>query len=56
MTKDYVCGMGVNEQQATKRGLTGKYHGHTDYCSSLGCQRQFDQHPEYNLHQQTGQP
>lgn len=55
MTKDPVCGMDVNEQQATERGLTSEYQGQTYYFCSPGCKRQFDQNPERYVDQQATQ-
>ncbi len=55
MAKDHVCGMEINEQQATERGLTSEHQGQTYYFCSPGCKRKFDQNPEQYLGQQTAQ-
>ncbi len=46
MAHDVICGMDVNEQDATARGLTSEYQGRTYSFCSPGCERQFDQEPE----------
>ena len=46
MAKDLVCGMEVDEQEATSRGLTSEYQGQTYYFCASGCKRAFDQQPE----------
>ena len=46
MAKDLVCGMQVNEEQATSQGLTSKFQGHTCVFCSSDCQQQFDQNPQ----------
>jgi len=46
MAHDVVCGMDINQQDATARGLTSEYQGQTFYFCSPGCKRRFDQEPE----------
>jgi YHS domain-containing protein len=46
MTKDPVCGMQVNEQQATAKS---EYLGKTYSFCSQSCKQQFDQSPERYL-------
>lgn len=55
MAKDVICGMQVDERQATERGLTSEYQGQTYYFCSPGCKRQFDQNPGQYAGQQAGQ-
>jgi P-type Cu+ transporter len=43
MTKDPVCGMQVNDEQAAG---TSEYRGKTYYFCSPGCKQRFDQNPE----------
>jgi YHS domain-containing protein len=43
MAKDPVCGMQVNEQQATAKS---EYQGKAYYFCSQSCKQQFDQSPE----------
>ena len=43
MAIDPVCGMEVDEQQAT---ATSEYQGTTYYFCAPGCKRQFDRDPE----------
>lgn len=45
MAKDVVCGMEIDEQRATSRGLTSEYQGQTYYFCSPGCKLQFDRNP-----------
>lgn len=52
MTIDPVCGMQVDEQQATEKS---EYQGKTYYFCSTGCKRQFDKDPERYLGQQQTQ-
>jgi len=42
MTKDPVCGMQINENNAAG---TSKYHGKTYYFCSSSCKEQFDKDP-----------
>ena len=42
MAKDLVCGMEVDEQQATRKS---EYQGHLYYFCSPGCQQRFDEDP-----------
>lgn len=53
MAKDPVCGMQVDEQQATAKGLTSEYRGRTYYFCSPDDKRRFDQDPERYAGQQT---
>ncbi len=46
MAKDLVCGMQVDEQEATARGLTTDFQGQTYYFCAPGRKRQFDQNPQ----------
>ena len=46
MARDLVCGMQVDEQDATAKGLTSEYEGQTYYFCAAGCKREFDKHPE----------
>lgn len=55
MAKDLVCGMQVNEQQATSKGLTSQYEQQTYYFCSPGCKQQFDQNPQRYASQQAAQ-
>lgn len=55
MAKDVVCGMQIDEQQATAKGLTSAYQGRTYYFCSPGCKRQFDENPQQYAGQQAGQ-
>jgi Cu+-exporting ATPase len=43
MTKDPVCGMEVQEREAT---ATAQYRGRSFYFCSPGCKEKFDQDPE----------
>ena len=45
MAKDPVCGMEVDEQQATAKGLTANYEQQTYYFCCPACKRQFEQNP-----------
>ncbi len=45
MAKDPVCGMEVDEQQATAKGLTATYEEQTYYFCCPACKRQFEQNP-----------
>ncbi len=42
MAKDLVCGIEVDEQQATRKS---EYQGHLYYFCSPGCQQRFDDDP-----------
>lgn len=53
MAKDLVCGMQVNEQQATSRGLTSEHQGQTYYFCSTQCKQQFDREPQRYAGEQT---
>lgn len=55
MAKDVVCGMQVDEQRSTSKGLTSDYQGQTYYFCSPGCKHQFDQSPQQFAGQQTAQ-
>ncbi len=46
MATDPICGMQVDEQRATTKGLTSEYAGKTYYFCAPGCKKQFDQDPE----------
>ena len=46
MAKDLICGMDVDEQEATAKGLTSEYQGQTYYFCAPGCKREFDKRPE----------
>ncbi len=46
MEKDLVCGMEVDPDEATARGLTSEYEGQTYYFCGRGCKRQFDLNPQ----------
>ena len=52
MAKDLVCGMQVDEQQATSRGLTSEHQGQTYYFCSAQCKQQFDRDPQRYAAQQ----
>jgi YHS domain-containing protein len=43
MTKDPVCGMEINPQQAA---ATSEYQGQTYYFCSAGCKQTFDANPQ----------
>ncbi len=43
MTKDPVCGMQIDEKQATGKS---DYKGQTFYFCSAGCKQKFDTNPE----------
>jgi YHS domain-containing protein len=45
MAKDVVCGMNVDERQASAKDLTSSYQGQTYYFCSGRCKEQFDQEP-----------
>jgi YHS domain-containing protein len=45
MSKDPVCEMQVDEQQAVSAGLTSEYQGQTYYFCSAACKRAFDEEP-----------
>jgi YHS domain-containing protein len=45
MAKDLVCGMDVDQEQATVRGLTTQHEGQTYYFCCPACKRQFEQNP-----------
>lgn len=53
MAKDLVCGMQVDEQQATAQGLTSEYQGQTYYFCAPGCKKQFEQAPQRFVDQQS---
>jgi len=53
MAKDLVCGMQVDEQQATSRGLTSEHQGQSYYFCSAQCKQQFDREPQRYADQQT---
>ena len=55
MAKDLVCGMDVDEQEATSRGLTSQYEGQTYYFCAPGCKKQFDQNPQQYTGRQQAQ-
>jgi YHS domain-containing protein len=46
MAKDVVCGMTVNEQHATEKGLTAAYGGSTYFFCSKQCRKKFNQNPQ----------
>lgn len=46
MAKDLVCGMDVDEREATEKGLKSEYQGQAYYFCGPGCKRQFDKDPE----------
>ncbi len=46
MSKDPVCQMQVDEQQAAARGLTSEYQGQTYYFCAPGCKKAFEKEPE----------
>lgn len=46
MARDPVCGMPVDEQQATAQGLSSEYQGERFFFCSPGCKQQFDRSPE----------
>jgi Cu+-exporting ATPase len=52
MAKDPVCGMQINEQQATGKS---DYQGQTYYFCSSNCKQQFDQSPQRYTAQQAAQ-
>lgn len=47
MARDPVCGMQVDEQQATKK----EHQGQTYYFCSSRCEQQFEQDPQRYAHQ-----
>lgn len=53
MAKDLVCGMQVDEQQATAQGLTSEYQGQTYYFCGAGCKKQFEKDPQRFVGQQS---
>ncbi len=52
MSKDPVCQMQVDEQQAAARGLTSEYQGQTYYFCAPGCKKEFDTDPARYTEQQ----
>ncbi|MFX1521588.1 MAG: YHS domain-containing protein [Promethearchaeota archaeon] len=46
MAKDVVCGMDVDEKEATKKGLVTEYKGEKYYFCAPGCKRHFEKDPE----------
>ena len=52
MAKDPVCGMQVNEQEATTKGLTSEYQGQKYYFCAQECKQEFDQNPRRYAGQQ----
>lgn len=46
VAKDPVCGMQVDEQQATSSGLTSEHRGQKYYFCSAGCKQSFERDPE----------
>jgi len=46
MAKDVVCGMDVDERQASSEDLISSYLGQTYYFCSKQCKKQFDQEPQ----------
>ncbi len=52
MSKDPVCQMQVDEQQAAARGLTSEYQGQTYYFCAPGCKKEFDKDPARYTEQQ----
>ena len=52
MSKDPVCQMQVDEQQATARGLTSEHQGQTYYFCAPGCKKEFDKDPSRYTEQQ----
>lgn len=55
MAKDVVCGMQVDEQRATSKGLTSDYQGQTFYFCSPGCKQEFEKNPQQYAAKQAGQ-
>jgi YHS domain-containing protein len=55
MAKDPVCGMQVERQEATSKGLTSEYEGQTYYFCAPGCKQQFDQNPQRYVSQETAE-
>lgn len=51
MATDPVCGMQVDEQQASEKGLKSEFQGESYYFCAAGCKRQFDKDPEKFLGQ-----
>ncbi len=47
MAKDPVCDMTVDE---TSAAATSEYQGTTYYFCSVGCKKEFDEHPEQYAH------
>ena len=45
-SRDPVCGMQVDEQEARQKGLTSEYQGQTYYFCGAGCKREFEQNPQ----------
>jgi Cu+-exporting ATPase len=46
MATDPVCGMHVDPQQTTEKGLTAEYNGETYYFCGKGCMLDFKENPE----------
>jgi YHS domain-containing protein len=55
MAKDLVCGMQVNEEQVTSKGLTSEFQGQTYFFCSPDCKQQFEQDPQRYAGQGTTQ-
>ena len=49
MAKDLICGMDVDEQEATAKGLTSEYQGQTYYFCAPGCKKAFEADPQKYL-------
>ncbi len=53
MENDVVCGMEIDPDEATARGLTSEYEGATYYFCSQRCKLQFDQNPQQYVSRET---
>lgn len=49
MAKDLVCGMTVDEKEATSKGLVTDYKGEKYFFCAPGCKFKFEKDPEKYL-------